>query len=175
MKPMRDAIFPMPEEELVAISRAATAFREQWARVANAPWQAAFDFTLRDVETIDYMEYEGLKFPECGSDGAVLIVSEVVRRTGKLQWFMSYRGEWILADPDNYGRIAVAPRARFHEYECGRRSQFDNYLSLMAELALECAWAKHGEGLLALFPQGSEYFELLQKKLDHIRRRGVSK
>ena len=121
------------------------------------------------------MEYEGLKFPDCATDGAVLIVAEVVRRAAGIQWYMSYRGEWILAEPNDLGRFAVAPRARFHEYECGRGTQFDNYLNLMAELALECIWANHGEGLVALFPQGSEYFDLLQKKLDRIRRRGVSK
>lgn len=172
---MRDAIFPMPPEELVAIDRAATAFREQWAKVKNAPWPAAFDFTLRDVETIDYMEYEGLKFPECGTEGAVLIVAEVVRRAAQLQWYMSYRGEWIITDKDSWSGVAVAPRARFHEYECGRRTQFDNYLNLMAELALDCVWAEHGDGLLGLFPQGSEYFDRVQKKLDRIRRPGGSK
>ena len=57
----------MPEGELVAIDRAATAFREQWALIENAPWPAVFDYTLRDVETIDYMEYEALQFPECGN------------------------------------------------------------------------------------------------------------
>src|SRR5260221_7765231 len=77
---MRHAIFPMPQDQLTAIDRAATEFREQWARVKSPPWPAAFDFTLTDVETIDYMEYEGLKFPDCGTDGAVLIVAEVVRR-----------------------------------------------------------------------------------------------
>jgi hypothetical protein len=172
---MPDSIFPMPVEELAAIEWAASQFREQWARVKNAPWPAAFDFTLNDVNTIDYMEYEGLKFPECGTDGAVLIVAEVVRRAAQIQWFMSYRGEWILADNDNFGGFAVAPRARFHEYECGRRTQFDNYLNLMAELALECVWAEHGEGLRALFPQGSEYFDRVQKKLDRIRRPGGSR
>lgn len=172
---MHHAISPMPEEQLSAIDRAAAAFREQWARIKSPPWAAAFDFTLRDVETIDYMEYEGLKFPDCGTDGAVLIVAEVVRRAAGIHWYMSYRGEWILADRNNFGGFAVAPRARFHEYECGRGTQFDNYLNLMAELALECVWAEHGEGLLALFPQGSEYFDLVQKKLDRIRSRGVSK
>lgn len=165
----------MPEGQLTAIDRAAAAFREQWARIKNAPWPAAFDFTLNDVHTVDYMEYEGLKFPDCGTDGAVLIVAEVVRRAAGIQWYMSYRGEWILADSNNFGGFAVAPRARFHEYECGRGAQDDNYLNLMAELALECVWAEHGEGLLALFPEGSEYFDLLQKKLDRIRRRGGSK
>ena len=172
---MRHAIFPMPQDQLAAIDRAATEFREQWARVKSPPWPAAFDFTLTDVETIDYMEYEGLKFPDCGTDGAVLIVAEVVRRAASIQWYMSYRGEWILAEPRDLGRFAVAPRARFHEYECGRGTQFDNYLNLMAELALECIWAEHGEGLVALFPQGIEYFDLVQKKLDRIRSRGVSK
>jgi hypothetical protein len=172
---MRDAIFPMPEEELAAIERAASAFRERWASVKNAPWPAAFDFTLNDVHTIDYMEYEGLKFPDCGMDGAVLIVAEVVRRAAQIRWYMSYRGEWILADKNSFGGFAVAPRARFHEYECGRGTQFDNYLNLMAELAIECVWAEHGEGLVSLFPQGSEYFDRVQKKLDRIRRPGGSK
>lgn len=165
---MRNAIFPMPQEELAAIDQAAAEFRVRWAEIPNIPWPATFDFTLNDVHTIDYMAYEGLKFPACGSHGAVLIVAEVVRRAAKIQWFMSYRGEWILADSDNHGRFAVAPRARFHEYECGRGSQFDNYLDLMAELALECVWAEHGEDLLSLFPTGSEYFVRLQTKLDRI-------
>ena len=112
----------MPDEELAAIGRAAAAFREKWARVQNPSWPAAFNFTLNDVETIDYMEYEGLTFPDCGTDGAVLIVAEVVRRAAQMQWCMSYRGEWILTDSDNASRCAVAPRARFHEYGCGRRS-----------------------------------------------------
>lgn len=172
---MRDAIFPMPAEELVAIERAADAFRDRWKKVANAPWSAAFDFTLNDVRTLDYMEYEGLKFPDCGTDGAVLIVAEVVRRAARIGWYMSYRGEWVLADAGGSGSIAVAPRARFHEYECGRGTQFDNYSNLMAELALECAWAEQGKGLLALFPSGSAYFDHLQKKLNSVRGAGNAK
>lgn len=168
---MNSNVFPLPVEERVAIDRAADSFRQQWAKAINAPWPAAFDFTMNDVHTIDYMEYEGLKFPACGSDGAVLIVAEVVRRAAQIEWFMSYRGEWILADPNNHGGFAVAPRARFHEYECGRRTQFDNYLNLMAELAVECAWAEHGAGLLGLFPQGGEYFDLLDKKVRRVRGR----
>ncbi len=172
---MRDAIFPLPAEELSAIDRAAAAFRVQWTRIKNPPWAADFDFTRKDVETIDYMQYEGLKFPECGTDGAVLIVAEVVRRACQIQWYMSYRGEWILADKDNFGGFAVAPRARFHEYECGRGTQFGRYLDLLSELALECVSAEHGNGLLALFPQGGEYFDRVQEKLDRIRRRTGSK
>jgi hypothetical protein len=166
-------MFPMPEAELVAIGRAACAFREAWGRVTSPPFAAAFDFTRRDVEAIDYMDYEGLAFPECGTDGAVLIVAEVVRRAAGVGWFMSYRGEWVLAEKGDFGGVAVAPRARFHEYECGRGTQDGNYLDLMAELALECVGAEGGEGVLALFPEGSEYFERLRKRLDRMgERRG---
>lgn len=168
----RDAMFPMPEAELVALERAASAFREAW-RVKSPPFAAAFDFTRRDVEAIDYMDYEGLTFPECGTDGAVLIVAEVVRRAAGVGWFMSYRGEWVLAERGDFGGVAVSPRARFHEYECGRGTQDGNYLNLMAELALECLGAEGGEGVLALFPEGSEYFERLRTRLDRMGKRRV--
>ena len=59
--------------------------------------------------------------------------------------------------------------------QCGRGTQFDNFVNLMCELALECVWSEQGEGLLRLFPEGSEYFERVQRKLDRIRRRGGSK
>lgn len=98
-------MFPMPEAELAAIDRAAQAFRERWASIQSPPWPAAFDFTLTDVHTIDYMEYERIAFPECGTDGAVIICAEVVRRAAQLQWFMSYRGEWILAEAKPRGEV----------------------------------------------------------------------
>jgi hypothetical protein len=61
--PRSDVMFPMPEAELAAIDRAAQAFRERWASIKSPPWPAPFDFTLTDVHTIDYMEYEGIAFP----------------------------------------------------------------------------------------------------------------
>jgi hypothetical protein len=161
-------MFPMPESELVAIDRAARAFRDAWGRVESPPFAAKFDFTRRDVEAIDYMDYEGLPFPACGTDGAVLIVAEVVRRAAGVAWFMSFRGDWVLAERGDFTSVAVAPRARFHEYYCGRGTQDGNYLNLMAELALECVGAQRGDGVLALFPEGNEYFERLRKRLDRM-------
>jgi hypothetical protein len=40
----------------------------------------------------------------------------------------------------------------------------------MAELALECVGAERGDGVLALFREGSDYFERLRKMLDRMGR-----
>lgn len=74
---------PIPPSELVAIETAAAEFRALWASM-RPPLPHAFDFTQGDVRAIDYLQYEGIKFPECGIDGAALVCGEVLRRAAGL-------------------------------------------------------------------------------------------
>src|ERR671912_792242 len=86
---MREWGYPVPPEELVAVSEAADAFRKLWASI-RPPWPHAFDGTVNDVRAIDYLDYEGINFPKCGIEGAALVCGEVLRRAAGLEWVTSY-------------------------------------------------------------------------------------
>src|SRR5688572_26222463 len=135
---MREWGYPIPPEELVAVSQAADAFRKLWASI-RPPWPHAFDGTVNDVRAIDYLHYEGIGFPRCGIEGAALVCGEVLRRAARLEWVTSYRGDWFVASPEElWPGIAVCPVVRVHEVQFAAAPQFGRFMWFLSRAALDC-------------------------------------
>jgi len=135
---MRQWGYPVPPEELISVTRAAEMFRQKWNSICP-PRPAAFDGTITDVEAIDYLDYEGIDYSECGFDGTALVCGEVLRRAADLEWVVSYRGDWLIVSAeDHVPGVAIYPRARLHESECGSGPQIGKHRWFLQQAAFEC-------------------------------------
>ncbi len=131
---MTDDLFPLAAGELARIENATLAFCDLWARI-KPPWPHNFDGTYEDVRAIDYLDYEGVAFPDCGIEGAALVCGEVLRRAANLQWKSDYCGDWYITS--SYG-IAICPVTRVHEFFYAGIPQFGKFLWFVSQAALDC-------------------------------------
>src|SRR4051812_24342745 len=109
---MRDWGFPPSPDDLEAVSAAAKLYRDHCASL-RLPTLAAFDGSIDDVRTLDYLRYEGIDPRGAGIESAALVCGEVLRRAAGLEWVISYRGDWFVATgEDSPYDIAICPLAR---------------------------------------------------------------
>jgi hypothetical protein len=167
---------PSPEE-LGAVTAAANAFRERWASI-RPPFPAAFDGTLTDIRALDYMNYEGIDFPQGGIEPAALVCGEVLRRAAGLEWVISYRGDWFVASPeDREPTIAICPLARLHEIECGGGPRgYGMYTWFIEKAAFDCLLGCEPESeraLRALLKSRDDYLGHVERTLEQIGRPGL--
>jgi hypothetical protein len=172
---MRHWGFPVPPEELAAVDEAADAFRTLWASI-RPPWPHAFDGTVNDVRAIDYLHYEGIRFPTCGIDEAALVCGEVLRRAARLEWVCSHRGDWFVASPeDDWPAIAICPVVRVHEVQFADTPQFGRFMWFLSRAALDCLPSANTDAeveLRKLISFGEEYIQDLERTLADLPRRG---
>jgi hypothetical protein len=170
---MRSWCSPTSPEEIASIEDTLRAFREAWASI-RPPFPAAFDGTLADVRALDYMDYEGIDFPQPGIESPALICGEVLRRAAGLEWVISYRGDWFVASPeDRWPAVAICPLARLHEAECNGAPQFGKYLWLVQRAAFEClliCGLERAPMIRELLDVEGEYLEGVERTLEALRR-----
>lgn len=134
--------YGVPPEELSAVANAIEQFRRLWTSI-RPPWPHAFDGTAKDVRAVDYLQYEGIGFPECGIEGATLVCGEVLRRAAGLQWVKSYRGDWLLVADDGIARLVINPLARVEEIEFARVPPDGRFSWFIVRAAVDCfPWAR---------------------------------
>ena len=169
---MQDWGFAPSEKELEAVQVAATAFRDKWASI-KPPFPAVFDGTIADVHALDYMEYEGIGFPQGGIEAAAIVCGEVIRKAASLKWVISYRGDWFVAsEGETYAAIAICPLARLHEIECGGAPQFGKYRWFLERAAFECLLAgdpAREPFIRKLLKADGEYVERVERTLLALR------
>jgi hypothetical protein len=128
---------PSPQK-LVAVTATLQSFRDRWVSI-RPPFHAAFDGTIADVHALDYMDYEGIGFPQTGIEGAAMVCGEVVRRAAGLEWVIGDRSDWFVASrAEEWPAIAICPLARLHEIKCSGVPQFGKHLWLVQKAAFEC-------------------------------------
>ncbi len=164
---MRHWGFPASPAELEAVAAAARLYRDHCASLP-LPTRAAFDGTIDDVRTLDYLAYEGLDPREAGIESAALVCGEVLRRAAGLEWWISYRGDWFVASPEDSSH--VCPLARLHELECGRRrgGAAGTYLWCIQEAAFDCLPFLEGEAerrTRELLEGGGDYLDFVERVL----------
>ena len=162
------------QEELAAFTAPLQAFRERWSSI-RPPFPASFDGQLADVHALDYMNYEGIGFPQAGVEAPAMVCGEVIRRAAGLEWVISYRGDWFVASrEENVPSIAISPVARLHEIECGAGApQFGKHLWLVQKAAFECLLLCDREqelALRALLHDDGDYLERVERTLEAIKR-----
>ncbi len=163
---------PSPQE-LAAVTTTFQSFRKLWASI-RPPFPATFEGTIADVQALDYMDSEGIVFPQAGIEGSAMVCGEVVRRAAGLEWVIGDRGDWFVASrEENWPAVAICPVARLHEIKCGGAPQFGKHLWLVQRAAFECLLLCGPERepmIRELLDGGGEYLERLEKTLEALRR-----
>jgi hypothetical protein len=135
------------------------------------PFPATFDGTLTDIRALDYMNYEGIGFPQGGIEVAALVCGEVLRHAAGLEWVISYRGDWFVASPeDREPTIAICPLARLHEIECGGGPRgYGMYTWFIEKAAFDCLLGCEPESeraLRALLESRDDYLGRVKRTLE---------
>jgi hypothetical protein len=171
---MRDWGFAPSAEELEAVATAARLYRDHCASL-RLPTRAAFDGSIDDVLTLDYLAYEGLEPRGAGIETAALVCGDVLRRAASLEWLVSYRGDWFVASREGSPHeIAICPLARLHELECGGRrgGASGMHLWFIQQAAVACIPVLDGEterNVRELLGDGGCYRGFVEKALAQLR------
>ncbi len=170
---MRDWGFLASSDDLEAVSAAAKLYRDHCAPL-QLPTRAAFDGSIDDAHTLDYLGYEGISPRGTGIESAALVCGEVLRRALGLEWVISYRGDWFVASSDEATwNIAICPLARLHELECGGRARGCMYTWFVEEAAFDCLLRVAGEEerkARELIEPGGSYLTYLERALERLRK-----
>src|SRR5688500_18677134 len=114
-------------EQLAAVEKAAGEFRRIWNGI-ELPFSTSFTGEMTDVRAMDYIDYESLGTPACGIEGAALVWGEVLRQLFGMQWVISYRGDYMLAFPeDDWPSVVIWPFARLLELTVASTPQLGKY------------------------------------------------
>ncbi len=170
---MRDWGYLPSQSELAAVATAQKAFRDR-CESKKLPYSVAFDGSIDDVDALDYMVYEGIGFPSPALENSAFICGEVVRRAAALEWVISYRGDWLIASPEEgFSSIAICPLARLHELECaGGPTRAVKHLWFVQQAALECllcCGAEREPMIRELLAGDGDYLTHLQSSLERLQ------
>ena len=135
---MNDPFERASEKQMLAIKQAQAEFRESWSRIRQPPFAAEFSGDPQDIDALDFLDYEGIGYPTCGLEGAAIVWGEVLRKAVGLQWVVSTRGDFMLANVCVYPRMLVWPFARLFELRHRSTPQFGKYGWAMEQVVVEC-------------------------------------
>jgi hypothetical protein len=176
---MRDWGYLPSPSELEAVTTAQKAFRDR-CESKQLPYSIAFDGSIDDVDALDYMVYENIQFPSPALENSAFVCGEVVRRAAALEWVISYRGDWLIASPEeSFSSIAICPLARLHELECaGGPARAVKHLWFVQQAVLECLLPCGPERepmIRELLQDGGEFVSHLQSSLERLQNPDRSK
>ncbi len=134
---MSDWYYTAADRDLAAIERAAAEFRAHWSRI-RPPFPNSFGGDSKDIDALDFLDYEGIGYPACGDEGAALIWGEVLRKAVGLRWVISYRGDYMLSSSDeDWPRMLIWPFARLFELQHRSVPQFGKYGWAMEQVVVD--------------------------------------
>lgn len=119
------------------LAAAQSEFRAHWRSFPNI-FPCEFAGTLEDINALDYLDYEGLRYPPSYWKGAALIWGNVLVQQLGFSWATGPDGEFLLTHdaPDN--RITILPYARILEAQERSRPKFGRYAWLLDRAIQEC-------------------------------------
>ena len=80
------AMGPATADQLLAVRAAQDEFRVYWESIRPL-FPCAFEGSGIDVDALDYLDYEGLRYPSCGQAGASLVWGNVIATQMPFRWF----------------------------------------------------------------------------------------
>ena len=80
------AMGPATADQLLAVLAAQDEFRVYWESIRPL-FPCAFEGSGIDVDALDYLDYEGLRYPSCGQAGASLVWGNVIATQMPFRWF----------------------------------------------------------------------------------------
>lgn len=124
--------------DLEGVASAIAEFKAHWEAICpRPPFPCPFEGTLRDIDALDHLDYEGLPYPPCGIAGAALIWGNVAATQAGFRWILDEYGDFLLCPPGEPS-LAIWPYARVVEIQHGALPQFGKYRWLMEQVVVEC-------------------------------------
>ncbi len=129
------ALRPATPRDLEAVQAARDAFRAHWESIRPI-FPCAFDGTGVDIDALDYLDYEGLRYPVSGQAGASLIWGNVIATQMPFNWlFDDDLGSLVLRSRER--GFTVWPFGRVYESQRSAETQFDKYRRLLEWVILQ--------------------------------------
>ena len=160
-------------DECSIVRSAVAEFRAHWS-LSRPLWPCEFAGTVADLEALDYLNYEGLGYPNPGFAEVALVWGNVLATTGPFRWFVEdSMGALMLCPELDYEptQPVVWPYGRVYEKE-----QLGNFgfgwltVQVVAEsLAINGLDSENEARLLALIREnGSTYRLRFERALGRI-------
>jgi hypothetical protein len=112
-----------------------TRLRAHWESIRPI-FPCAFDGTGVDIDALDYLDYEGLRYPDSGQAGASLIWGNVIATQMPFNWFFDDDlGSLVLRSRER--GLTVWPFGRVYESQRSAETQFDKYRRLLEWVVLQ--------------------------------------
>jgi hypothetical protein len=166
------------QDERAIVASALADFRVYWASFPTL-WRCVFAGTVADLHALDYLDYEGLRYPESGIAGAALVWGNVLVTSGPFRWYFdeSLGGLALCATRADPMLQVIWPYGRVYEIQCaGWPPRCEKYQRLTAEAVLECLTLggfdeRHETRLRDLIrdTSHSEFLERIEAALERLR------
>ncbi len=121
--------------ELEPVRLARAEFRAHWESIRSL-FPCAFEGTGDDIDALDYLDYEGLKYPASGFAGAALVWGNVIATQMPFHWFFDEEICGPVLKPQS-GGPTIWPFARVYEAQRSPETQYNRYRWLMESVVLQ--------------------------------------
>jgi hypothetical protein len=123
--------------ELDAVRSALDEFRAHWESIGPV-FPCSFEGTGADIDALDYLDYEGLKYPSSGQAGAALVWGNVVATQLPFRWFLDDELAGLVLRSQSCGLgLTIRPFGRIYESQRSAETQFDKYRWLLESVVLQ--------------------------------------
>lgn len=104
--------------ELSIVLSAVEGFRSHWASYPTLG-EGEFAGAFEDIDALDYLNYEGLGYPESGMAGAALVWGNVLATSGGYCWFFEEELGGLVLGLEDTGQVlqVIWPFGRVYELE----------------------------------------------------------
>ena len=126
---------PATVDELQAIRAALDEFRDHWNSICPI-FPCAFEGTAADIDALDYLDYEGLRYPTPGLAGAALVWGNVIATQLPFRWSFDEEINGLVLRSQNRG-LTIWPYGRVYESQRSAETQFDKYRWLLDWVILQ--------------------------------------
>lgn len=126
---------PANPQELEAVRAALDEFRAHWESIGPI-FPCSFEGSGADLDALDYLDYEGLSYPDSGQAGASLVWGNVIATQMPFRWFFD-DGLGSLVLQSQIRRLTIWPFGRVYESQRSAETQFDKYRRLLEWVVLQ--------------------------------------
>lgn len=128
---------PATPHELEAVRAAMDEFRAHWESIRPI-FPCSFDGSGVDIDALDYLDYEGLSYPDSGQAGAALVWGNVIATQMPFGWFFDDElGSLVLRPRGRERELTIWPFGRVYESQRSAETQFDKYRRLLEWVVLQ--------------------------------------
>ena len=106
-----------------------------WASISPI-FACPFEGTIADIDALDYLDYEGLRYPGSGQVGAALVWANVVASQLPFRWSFDDEIGGLVLQSQKRG-LTIWPFGRVYESQRHAETQFDKYRRLLEWVILQ--------------------------------------